>query len=100
MRLDLAALLEFVMNYAVQFTAGLVVWGNDQRALGKTGILLGDCLESFFPVFDLSYPPLAVQVFDGDVNFATGKLLNCFLERRVLLADDLVQMRGSHSGFL
>ena len=65
-----------------------------------TCILLRDGLESFFAVRDLLHPALAVQIFYGCVNLATGELLHSFFERRVLLAHDLVQMCGSHSGLL
>src|SRR5271157_6423549 len=65
-----------------------------------TCVLLRYGLESFFTVRDLLHPTLAVQILDGRVNLATGELLHSFFERRVLLADDLVQMVGSHSGLL
>src|SRR5271166_1542730 len=65
-----------------------------------TRILLRDGLESFFAVRDLLHPALAIQILDGRVNLATGELLYSFFERRVLLAHDLVQMCGSHSGLL
>src|SRR5271169_1879178 len=65
-----------------------------------TCVLLRDGLESFFAVRDLLHPALAVQIFYGCVNLATGELLHSFFERRVLLAHDLVQMCGSHSGLL
>src|SRR5271165_1126038 len=65
-----------------------------------TGILLRDGQKSFFAVRDLLHTPLAIQILDGGVNLATGKLLHSFFERRVFLAHDLVQMRGSHSGLL
>src|ERR1019366_4709219 len=63
-------------------------------------LLLRYGLESLFTVSDLLHPPLAVQILDGRVNLATGELLDSFFERRVLLAHDLVQMGGSHSGLL
>src|SRR5271166_3005781 len=65
-----------------------------------TGVFLRNCLESFFAVRDLLHPALAVQIFDGCVHLATGELLHSLFERRVLLAHDLVQMCGSHSGLL
>src|SRR5271165_6316881 len=65
-----------------------------------TCVLLRDGPESFFAVRDLLHPALAVQIFYGCVNFATGELLHSLFERRVLLAHDLVQVRGSHSGLL
>src|SRR5664280_676596 len=65
-----------------------------------TGILLRDGLESFFAVRDLLHTPLAIQILDGRINLATSELLDSFFERRVLLAHDLVQMCGSHSGLL
>src|SRR5271157_414627 len=65
-----------------------------------TCVLLRDGLESFFAVRDLLHPALAVQIFYGCVNLATGELLHSLFERWVLLAHDLVQMGGSHSGLL
>src|SRR5271157_5895600 len=65
-----------------------------------TCVFLRNCLESFFAASDLLHPPLAVQILDGRINLATGELLDSFFERRVLLAHDLVQMCGSHSGLL
>src|SRR5271157_3756866 len=65
-----------------------------------TGVFLRNCLESFFAVRDLLHTPLEVQIFYGCVNLATGELLHSLFERRVLLAHDLVQVRGSHSGLL
>src|SRR5271165_2006828 len=65
-----------------------------------TCVLLRYGLESIFAVRDLLHPALTVQILDGCVNLATGELLHSFFERRVLLAHDLVQMCGSHSGLL
>src|SRR5271167_3842123 len=65
-----------------------------------TCILLRDGLESFFAVRDLLHTPVAIQILDGRVHLATGELLHSFFKRWVLLAHDLVQMCGSHSGLL
>ena len=65
-----------------------------------TCILLRNGLESLFAVRDLLHSALAVEIFYGSVNFATGKLLHDLLECRVLLANDFVQVCGSHSGLL
>src|SRR5271169_3965447 len=63
-------------------------------------ILLCYGLQSLFAVRDLLHSALAIEVFYGSVNFATGKLFHDFLERRILLANDFVEVCGSHSGLL
>ena len=51
-------------------------------------------------VRDLMHPPLLPEVPNGVLDLAMGELLHGFLQGRILLADDFVQVRRVHPGFL
>ena len=46
------------------------------------------------------HPPLLLEVPNGLLDLAVGELLDGFLQGRILLADDFVEVRRMHSAFL
>ncbi len=79
---------------------GLIVWGDDKRAVRLSGVFLSYLVETLITVLDLMHSSLPVQIADRFVDFPAGESLDRFFERWVSLPDDLVEMGCPHSGSL
>jgi hypothetical protein len=62
--------------------------------------LFRDRFHALVPVDDLVHAALPLEILDGLLDFTAGELLDRFLERRVVLPDDLLELRCPHPCFL
>src|SRR4051812_20734823 len=90
---DLPLLLHGAMNVLIDLAAGIVIRRHDQRPLRRAHVFAGYLTYALIAVFDLQHAALLVEITDGLADLATCKLLDGFFQCRVLLPDDLIQVR-------
>ena len=106
-RLELAAVrgepagaLQLGANGLVDLLTAPVVRGDDDGIFRLGGIVLGDGRDTIYAVLYLGHAALLGQQLDALLCLSGGKVLDRFQQLRILLAHDLVQLRGLHPGLL
>ena len=88
------------MNPLIDLRARTVIWRNHKCAFGRLGILARDGGDALLMPLHFMDSALPAKALDCRANFATRQLLDCLLQLRVALPDNLVQLRRPHTRFL
>ena len=91
---------QFLPDGEVQFAPGSIVWRDDECVLRRSGIHSSNGADSFLPVRDFLNAPLLPEFDQRRSAPASRQQLDRRFEGRVFLANDLVELRGAHPGFL
>ena len=91
---------QFLTHGDIQLAAGGVVGRDDQGLFGRLDVASGDGADAFFRVGNLLHAALLLERFERGGDLAFGQQLDGGLQRRVFLADDLVELGRAHSGLL
>ena len=93
--------LQFLAHGDVQFAAGSVVGRDDQCVLGRFHVAPGDGADALFSRSGISFTrPCCWSASSAAETWPRGEQFDGGLERRVFLADDLIELGRAHSGFL
>ena len=92
--------LQLLANGCIQFATGSVVGRDDQSVLGRLDIAFGDGADALFAVGDFPHAALLTECVERGGDLARRQHFDGGFQRRVFLADDLVELGGTHSGLL
>src|ERR1017187_4916450 len=88
------------MDSLVDLRAGAVVGRDDQRVIGRLGILLGNSRDTVFMTWHLMDAALPLHTGDSLSHLAARKLLDGLLQLWIALADNLLQLHRLHARVL
>jgi len=92
--------LQLAVDSFVNLLARSVVRGYHEGRVRSLGISLGYCLQAFFPVRDFMHTALLPEIVNRLVHMTVGELLDSLFQCGVFLANDLMEVRCVHPGFL
>jgi len=88
------------MDQRIQFAPGFIVGRDYECSLRASCILSGNCAEPFLGINDLMNTALLFEVCNSSTNVSAGELLYRLLKRRILLAQNLIQLGRLHARIL
>ena len=94
------ARLQLIMYPLIDLVARTVVGRNDECTGGRLGILPRNGRDTFIVSPYLMHTALLVKTLDGGSHLAACQLLNDLLQLWIALANDVIQRRRPHPGFL
>src|SRR5467141_4091024 len=92
--------LELMVNELINLLTRLVIRRHDQRVRRLLDVSFRNRRHAFLTVRDLMDAALLLQVSQGFSNLAACELVHYMFECRISLADDFIQVSGSHPGVL
>src|ERR1035441_4770504 len=88
------------MDGLVDLRAGAIVGRDDQRVIGRLGILLGNSRDAVSMTWHLMDAALPLHTGDSLSHLATRKLLDGLFQIRIALPDNLLQLHRLHARVL
>ena len=92
--------LQLLANGDVQFAAGSIVGRDDQSVFGRLDVAFGDGADALFAVGNFLHAALLLERVERGGDLARCQHFDGGFQRRVFLANDLVELGRAHSGFL
>ena len=94
------AILQLVPDVVVEFSPGLIIGSDNERTTRAVRVVPCDGIEALVPIRNLVDATLILKLRDSLTHSAVRQIVDDLLQARILLPNDLIELRRTHPSVL